>query len=428
MAHSPLQSGVAFFDETTQGTAPANGAAWASSGVRLRLIAPLDLSDIEQTMIADERNTDLIQGGSDIQMLQGTKNGTKSLTFALPGSEAVTADTNPVSQTEIGQVLEKMFGGAWHGYSTTAKTAGAHTGTAVELDSNTGYDEGGYLNHIDSNGKSNVRKITDLTGDVATVDEAFSETPSDGDKIAGCSVYYIDEDVLDDSNGSGGPYTQSWHLRTGGATSDGASYVLRGCVTQLDSIEMGKNQAMQLVASILYASYDDPLTAPAVTWGANAEGGAAGVPLGPNTHCFLQDKGTTTASAVAVQDVSLTPGIPRVAEEAITEIQDGMQGIARYGLGREDCNLSFNAIPYDTAFWTDFNAGTYKVCRISTRNAEGSNFAIELPNAEIAVTPKVVNGQAIGNTGLTLKGHPDSANSAAGTAALWRSKVRVIQY
>ena len=242
MGHSPLQSGVAFFDETTQGTPPANGAAWASSGVRLRMIAPLDLSDIEQTMVADDRNTDLIQGGSDIQMLKGTKNGTKSVTFALPGSEATTTDASQVTQTEISQLLEKCFGGVFRGYATTAKTAGSHTGTAVELTATTGYDEGAYLNHVDSNGKSNVRKITDLTGDVATVDEAFSETPTDGQKIAPVIVHYIDESILVDSNGSGGPYTQSWHMRTGDATGDGASYVLRGSVPQLDSIEMGKNR------------------------------------------------------------------------------------------------------------------------------------------------------------------------------------------
>jgi len=429
MAFSPQISGIAFADESAQGTPPADSAAWAAAGVRLRLIAPLDVSDIEQTMIEDARNTDLIQGGTDVQMIKGTKGGSKTLTFAFPGSEASTTDGTQVAETEISKALNRAFGGTWRGYATTAKTAGAHTTTAIELTSATGYDEGGYLNYIDSNGYSNVRKITDLTGAVATVDEVFPETPVDLQKVAPVIVHYIDEAVLKDSNGAGGPYTQSWHLRVGEATgSDGASHVLRGSVAQLASIEMGKNQALQFSLDIIYASFDDPLTAPAVTWGANAEGGAAGIPIGPNVHCFLQDKGTTTASSVAVNDVSLQAGIPRIAEESVCEVQDGMEGVARYGLGRGDTMLSLNVIPYDTGYQTDFNAGTAKVCRISSRGAEGSNFGIELSNAEIIASPKVVNGQALANTGLQLKGHPDTTNSAAGTAALWRSKLKVLQF
>lgn len=423
MSSSPFASGLAYASESAQGTPPADSSAWASNGTRVRFIGNMDLSDIKQTMVPDERNADLIQGGSDIQMQKGTRNGSKAFTLALCGSEATTSDTNQVATTEIGGVLSHCLGNVSRTYATTAATSGSHTGTAVELTATTGYDEGTYLNHIDSNGDSNLRKIADLTGAVATVDQAFSETPSDGDKIAPVLCYYIDESILCDSNGGGGPYTYSWHCRSGDH-----DMVLKGAVATLTSIETGLNAAAQFGIEVLYADFDDPTVAPTVTWGANAEGGLAGIPIGPKTQCFLQDKGTTTAASVSVQDVSLDPGVPRVAEPAVTSLDDNMEGTARYGMGRGDTMLSVNVLPAADAHFTDFNAGTAKVCRISTRNAEGSNMGFELSNAEITETPSPANTESMHATPLVLKGHPDTANSAAANAALWRSKLKIFQF
>ena len=422
MTNPVSPSELAYFQETTQGTGPASAAAWVSGGTRIRHLSDsLDPASIIPTMIDDTRSQVTIFALND--KVIGIENPEFSFSLPLPGSEAVTADTVQVTETEIMTILRHCLGATWRGYSTTAKTAGAHTGTAVELDANTGYDEGGFLGWAPAANPNamEIRRITDLTGDVATVDEAFSATPSDGDVISAVAAVHIKESILCNSDGAGGPFTFSWLIQKGGAGS-GEIWEVNGSKGMITAINITRNELTSAEIQIAGSSLQDPTELSEPSWTADPSGNA-GVPVGPDGHAWLQDYGTPTANSINVNEIGIEVGVPAVRVPTVTEAQTGMEGTALFGTNPADTLITLNIVPWATGNLTDFTARTKKVFRWHKQGAPGSVFGIHASRCEIVESPARGTTDAVSSDRVVLRCHEDIANSAAGDADLWRSKI-----
>lgn len=427
MGTSIFPRSFARFRESVQGTGPADAAAWVAGGTRLRVVSgTLDPSTIVQSAIEDDRSQTTIFG-KETKVL-GIKNGEVPVSVHLGGAEASPGDGNQVAATAISNFLESAMGGQWRGYQTDLKTAGAHTTGAVELTSSTGYDEGGFLavEDADDPGVLYPRRITGVAGDVMTLDQLLPFTPADGDTVYPVIAVHVDELVLVNSDGAGGPYTDSY-LVEAGLSGSGESWELNGCVPMLTGVEIGRDGLLKAALSLMYSSFKDPTAAPSPSWTA-APSGQAGVPIGPACTYWLQDYGSTAANSVHVNEIGVEPGVPRVRVETNSTVEAGMQGTARFSTEPADTMVTLNLVPFATSHWTDFQNRAIKVFRFATTRAAGQNMGIHVSRAEIVESPQRGEAGQVSSSRLVLRAHPDLDNSAAADAQLWKSKLTFLFY
>lgn len=416
---SPFE--IAYFQETTSGDGPNNAAAWVSNGNRFRCHSGVTAEAIQTSMIDDPR----VQYGLGYHndKIKGLEAGEGfNFTIPLPGAEVATAGTSQVATTIFANLLEHAMGGMQRGNRTTAKVAGAHTGTAVEVDSTTNIVEGGFVAWENSSGNLEIRRVTDITGDVVTVDQAFSATPQDADDVYPCIDLYIDYTKLCDSDA--GPYTLSYLLQFGGAGSS-ELFELNGCKSALAGISLERNGLASVELTTMWGSKKDPTELSEPAWTAEPSG-LSGVPLGPNTTVWLQDYGTTTANSVHAESVSIEPGIPAVRIPTVTSATTNLQGTARYSTQDADTMVTLNLVPFATSHWTNFSAGTKKVLRIAKEAPAGQALAIHFSRCEIVSEPIRGTAEAVSSTRLELRAHSDTANASASSAEQWRSKMHIV--
>lgn len=409
MATSFLPTTIAFFQETTQGTGPANAAAWVSSGNRFRVMAEsIDLSAFTREMIEDERSREDVLGYD--AMIQGIK-GRVEFAFEtyLHGAEASTDSGSQVAETDLMTILEHCFGGLDLGYSDAAAALGSHSTTAVEVGTVGNFSVGQYVGLEDSDGMVHGRRIASIAGDVLTLDRALPFTPSDGDPVHAGACIYIDESVLVDS--AAGPYTFSYLIEKG-LSGSRSSYEANGCVSTVSGISLDLNAAAKLQFSTLVGSYITPESAPTPSW-SGTPSGAAGLAIGPGSRVHLGDFGSTTNTNLKVTEFSVTPGITRSRVETRTEADDGMPGTGMYTLERNPCEVSLQLAPHADDNWTDFNAGTLKHLCFERIAAAGSAWMLDFPRVEITNDPQLANTSNVLGNSLSLRALPNTAGSSA---------------
>lgn len=424
MATTAHVSHLAYFAESTPGIGPADASAWASSGTLIRhRNDSLDPSSIKRSMLEDTRSRGMIF--DQYPKVMGLENC--ELTFSLPlsGADAETAATSQVALTKLMTLLQSCLGGLSRGYSTTC-TGG--TATQPTLTSVTGVDEGVFLAFEDADAPDvlHVRRVTALSGSTATLDEALPFTPAASDPVHAVAVVYVDESSLVDAVAAG--RTFSWHCKRGGPAAGGLNYELTGCANELAGIAIGRDSLAWADLRVQAASFDDPSQASDPTWASATVYGLAPAPIGPSAHVWLQDYGTTTANAMRVSEFAVEVGVPVSRVESVTEYTSGMQGTATYSTGPADTTVSMTIVPESSTYWSQLNAGTYKVCRFATRRAPGQNIGIHFSRCEIVEDPGYAAAGDVLGAKVMLRAHPDTANAAAATAALWRTKIAILLF
>lgn len=415
----PLE--VAYFQETAQGTGPANAAAWVSSGTRVR-VNSVGEPPLTQ-MIDDPRSQERIFTVND--KVQGLENGEWTIQLPLAGAEVQTSAASQVAATAYSNILAHCLGNQSRTYRTTAKTAGSHSTSTIELDSNTGYDEGTFLAVEHSSGNVYIRRVTDLTGDVATFDHVLPFTPSDGDNIWPCIAVYVDQDVLCSS--VAGPYTLSWLLQHGGASS-GEIWEMNGCKGEITSINIERNSLASVDINNQVTSFKDPTETSEPNWTV-APSGSAGVPIGPSVECFLGTYGSAALNQVHVESIAVEPGVPAVPVDTTTEVDPvpgGMPGRWGYSTRPADTLITLNLVPWASSYTTDFSAGTKRVFSYQKVAPAASAFAIHASRCEIVEEPARGTAGPVSSSRIVLRCHEDTDNSAAGTANLWKSKLTIV--
>lgn len=340
------------------------------------------------------------------------------------GSGAVTADGNQIAETDLMILLRHALGGLHRSNSTTL-AGGGHTTSIVNATSASNIVPG-CLIAVESAAGSDppvVRRVLAVSTLAITLDEELPFTPIDGDVIHGMATAYIDEQILVDSDGAGGPYTLSWLIQKG-LPAALENWQLHGSKLQLDNLTLPRGDLPVLNGTIFAASFLGPGDAPSPSW-SSAPTGSAPVAVGPRTEVQLGDYGDDTPSHVQVGEISVNFGVPVVVTETTTEAQANMEGVACYATQPADTTITLGIVPMASSWRADFASDTMKFLRWSRRGNAGQIFALQFPHCELNAEPKRGVQNAVSRVDLELRAHPDQDNSNAGNAALWTSKLLI---
>jgi hypothetical protein len=417
MTTSQYPSSLAFFQEVTQGTPPADAAAWLASGRRIRHIAEsVDPSVLQQQVNEDMRSQTTIFGlNRKVRGLRGVQMPAK---IYATGSGVVTASGNQIALTDLMRVLSNAFGGIQRSNSTVL-AGGGHTTQIVNVSSATNIVVGCLIAIASAGGLPVVRQVTAVNVLAITLDRVLPFAPADGDVVSGMATIYIDEAVLADSNGSGGPYTHSVHVQKG-LPAALENWVLRGCKWQLNSIDLPRGGLPVFDMTIFAASFLGPNDAPSPAWTA-APTGNAPVSIGPDTEVHVGDFGNTAVANVHVSSCGISFGVPVVPVETVTEVDDNMEGLAGYATQPADSSVSLGIVPMASSWWDNFDDDTFKIFQWSKRAAAGQIFAIVTPNNEVAAQPTRGTVGAVSNANVELRAFPNTLS----TTALSTSKILI---
>lgn len=420
--HGP--SRVSFWQESTQGIPPADAATWASEGTSIRHVAAsVDLSQLVAAMIEDQRSQ--LNISDDEPMIVGIEGGGNvevPTDYYLHGTGQSPADGSPVTADALHSMGAHSWGGGALGTSDNLVTDGAHTSTAIELTDTLA--NGSWVGLDDpTTGLRHLRRIESSAdgaqGRLHQLHRELPWTPSDGETAYGCSVTYLDEDVLEDS--AQGPYTFSY-LWERGRGSQRRTWLGRGCKTSITGIRLSRNELALMSTSTRVGSFLTPESAPVPSWSNTVEG-SAGSAVGPRTRVWLQDRGTTTDSTVQVSAFDLTPGLVSGPIEVQTEDATNMPGLFGYMLQRNPLALSMSVVPHADGPLNDFRSRTEKSIQWERLTPGAGAWCIYLPRATYSGTPGMAEvGTALGQQ-LQFTGHYDDNISTA----LGRSKVQLVR-
>lgn len=387
MANLPYLVRLAFADESTPGTPPANAGAWASE-TSIQIVADsLDPSGLKPEVVEDLRSQINAQGREF--NVEGLRNGEFSYQVYASGTGTTTSAGAQVAETALARLLENGMGGMHRSNSTAAAAAGAHSTTAIEVDADTNFAEGAHIGwEHPTTGEVYIRRLVENPSTtVWNLDEALPQAAQDGDVIHGCITIYVDPDVLANSNSSG--LQLSYLVQFGAASiADDETWVTSGCVNTVSALSWGRNELPAFDIGVMWANVTLPSESPptSISWAADPVGVAPAV-VGLNGRVFFQDVGTTTATSLCLSSVELAPGIARSRVETVTEAADNMHGTCHYSVAKPDINATIVLANFSTDEFDDWNNGQLKVFRTQAGTQPGFSFAMEMPSAEVASAP-----------------------------------------
>ncbi len=441
MSNIAALSLLAYYSESTQGTPPADAAAWIDDGVRLRHIGEtLDMSGVERSLLEDMRNQSRVFGTE--ARVQGLDN--PEFPFAVYGhglGETTAAGDQAATDApgyQLADLLGHSLGGISRGYSTTV-SGGGSTATVVAVADASDYAVGDFVAVEFATppagyaaGTAWPRRITAIdtaaNPDTITLDQALPQAPAAADLVHACVVVYPDESVIADSSAASGR-TRSWLVQKGlpgAGASVREAWVFRGCVAELQQFEFGRNALIQFAFKVMGGSHVDPSSAPWPTaWSTNTELGLAPLAIGPITEVWLEDQATTTNTRVHVSSFSVEPGVPRVRNEVLTSHGVNMQGTYGYSTQPAETMVTMNIVPFGIDQWSDQVAETARKLRWSRLGPAGSGLAVHFEYVTHVKTPgRQVNG-ANTATGVQFKAHE---STTLGTSELQRAKLCIVMW
>lgn len=417
-------SRVSFWQESVQGTPPADAATWASEGTSIRHVAgSVDLSSLVASMIEDQRSQ-LNISDYDPWIIGIEGGGTPEVPtdYYLHGTGQSPADGSPVTADALHTLGAHSWGGGALGTSDNLVTDGAHTSTAIELTDTLA--DGSWVGLDDpTTGLRHLRRIESSAdgaeGRLHQLHRELPWTPDDGETALGCAVTYLDEDILEDS--SQGPYTLSY-LWERGRGAQRRTWLGRGCKTSITGIRLARNELAMLSTTTRVGSYLTPESAPVPSWSNSIEGSAGSV-VGPRTRVWLQDRGTTTDSTVQVSAFELDPGLLSAPIETQTSDATNMPGLFGYILQRGSCSLSLSVVPHADGPLTDFGNRTEKSIQWERTTAGAGAWCVYLPRATYSGTPALADVSTALGQQLQFTGHHDDNLSTA----LGRSRAVIVR-
>lgn len=393
MSNIPHVGMIAVFDETTPFTPPANAAAWQSQARFKFILDSLDVSGIKPAVVPDERSQ-TNPFGRDLN-LKGLRGGELPVSIPATGTGVTTASGTQVAETVYARLLENHLGGM-HRTNSTVLSGGGHTTTSIQVTSEANFAEGACIGwQSPTTGITHCRRlVTNTSGTIWTLDEALPETPLDADVIHGGITYFLDPEIMAQSNASGRQL--SYLIQLGLATIDELeTWVLIGCVNTIKSIKLNRGAPPSIDLSILYASHVLPSESPptGMSWAAEPIDFAPSV-VGPEGLVFFQDVATTTRQQYCTSDLVINPGFPRTAVETITEVDNNAQGVCHYSANfKTDAEVGFTLTPFATDEFADWANGTLKQFRYQTGTLPGGIFAFGVSQGEVREAP----GRAVQN-------------------------------
>jgi hypothetical protein len=376
---------VALFFETTQGTPPANAAAWiAGEGttvVRLGKVEGIDPAFIKRMAVVDPAITDTVFGENDPIPGLFTSDG-GSLKLRLHGTGVETTAASQVAETMLGKILSHAFGGSYRTYSSDITSSAS----AVEINPTTvtNMNEGAFvaLEDEDDPGRCFPGRIVAFDGTTIDIDQDHGITWTSSDHIHGCEVAYLEADAMSDP-GDADASTVSIYIRRGNK-----AWMASGCKLAITAIEIVRGEPVRLDVAVFGARGFPPGDAsnPGVIAFTGTIYGAPGLPVGADTKMFVQDKGTTTQALFDVQSIKITPGYTIIPGDTVTETDDNMQGRAGYHVQPTPAVIEATVYWNDTRR-TEFAAVTKKVVRYYQVAAPGEGWFVHASQAVLQEDP-----------------------------------------
>lgn len=245
--------------------------------------------------------------------VHGPRSSTLNMTIplAITGTLADAATATPTkADTALFRQLAITLGGERSGKKgslvATATSASVFTVTATE---GSRFTAGGAVGRVTAGGKMEIREIANVTGDVITLKQAFSEATVISDTIYNAATFYLDDSL-----------THAQYLVEGSDAED--YHVLLGM--QLQGLSLGLSMGEIPTIGFQMQGAD---------WDYLGSGSLSGstyanhTPISFDAGEFLaQAEGTATRNAVSIHEIGISPALTYIAERS----PEGTQTVNRY--------------------------------------------------------------------------------------------------
>lgn len=331
VTHNSHRTHVAFFEESTAGTVPANAAAWASAEgtTAFRMfVEQADPAFIRGEMAVP--NADMQTRVGEAQPphhgLPTADGGSIVMRLTGSGESFVTGDT--VTESALGRLLKHALGGQSLGNHATVTVVTSQL--IIEVDDAADMAVGQVLGVRKAATPTRVfpTVISALDGVEITLAWQVGLTIEVGDEIIGAETYYYDQAALtnpEDANAS----TLSILIQKGPVC-----WVAGGAHLSLDSIAFEMGQQPKLTFGVLAAQGYPPGATGSISgvpsWTGTIQGQADVRAIGRDTHFRMQSTATETFSESSLFSFALQVGCPVLAQDGVTEAQTGMPGRIGY--------------------------------------------------------------------------------------------------
>lgn len=375
-------SRVAYFPETTQGTPPES---WDAQQQVDHTAAETD--GIKQSLIADPTlQLSVNETGSEL-MIKGLRSSEFKLGLKLHGSGVTTAGGSQIAKTPLMRIAEHCWGGIHRSNSTTL-TGG--TAAVPELTAVTNIVAGCILGFEDvtspttmNAGKVFLRRVVSIDTLEVTLDRELPFTPANTDKVHAVATIYFDEEVLVDSRDPVGTF--SWFVQKARTGATDLCWELMGCAATLAFTGLTRNGVPGLDLAIMAANFRHGNITPP-TWSGSAAGSAQ-LAIGRDTQFSLVEYGDTTNTLLQCAAVAIEPGIPRVALDTVTEVDDNMEGRWAYSVEPAATTATITIGAHSGSYETELQADTQYALSYCQVAAAGKVWGIFLPHCQIAENP-----------------------------------------
>ena len=412
-------SRLAYKAEATQGTGPTT---WDDEQ-QIDHIA-VDVSKIAQSLIADPTLETTINASGGRTMIKGLRSCEMPASLKLHGSGVTTAAASQIALTPLMTIGKHCWGGIHRSNSTTL-TGG--TATEPEFTAVTNIVVGCVVGFEDNTspgvnaGKVFLRRVVAIDALVVTLDRALPFTPAATDKVHGVATIYFDEDYLTDSRANTGTFSWFVQLARSGATD--LCWELLGTAAQLSFTGMTRNGLPGIDLNIMAANFNHGgLTVP--TWSGTSYGFAQ-LAIGRDTQFSLVEYSAVGAVANVLMDcssIAIEPGIPRVALDTVTEVEDNMEGRAGYSTepAPTTATVTIGIGEHSGKYETELQADTEYALSYSQVAAAGKVWGIFMPKVQIGANPSDAAINAIHGAQIKFQARvPDDA----GTTTIASSKI-----
>jgi hypothetical protein len=381
----------AFYIETTQGTAPANAAAWASDGLLIDHY-DADVTEVKQEVVDDTRMTSRPYDHATYTKLKGLRNCSAKTSHPLHGSGVTTAAGAQISETTLMKLLKHCYGGIHRSNSTTV-TGGSST--EPELTAVTNIIPGCLIGFEDTTsptaehtGLVFVRQVKSIDGLAVTLDEALPFAPAATDKVHGMATIFPHSNRIDMSDP-----VQTLSLLFQKHPSDAdLLWQLHAAAGSL-SVKIDRGQEPRYEIAWQAANFkhgeEGGLTAP--SWSGDPYGFAPLV-VGRNTKVSIGEYDTTTLNDSHVYQAEVMPGFPAIRVPGIVEVDDLVEGTKTYGANvLEKPSMTVTTLPFTDDHEVSFQADTEYRVRITQHATPGKVWCFYMPRAQYAETPGPAN-------------------------------------
>lgn len=420
--HNSFRTSVAFWPETTAGTTPVDAAAWITAlgggGTAFRMYVeefPVEhiLGEVEVENV--DMQTRVHSKGKPHKGLRTADGG--SMVSRMFGTGETYSTGDQVAENGLGYLLGHSLGGRSRG--NHAEVTAVTSQLIFEVDDASNLAVGQMLVVATAAGLvGHAVQILAIDGVEITVDRATSITIAIGSKVFGTDNAYVDQAALTNPQDAG--FKTLSILRTAGPHC----WMLGGAHLGLTGITLERNAPPRLNWEVLAAAgYPPGDGAPSLpAFVDTIEGSAQTASVGRRTRCFLQTYGVTTAANREIHGVTVTPGVPVLPQDTVTETDEGMPGRSGYRTEPADSIIEI-IVPLTTTEQTQWTTGATLVFTYWQIAACGYGWGVHARKCNVMKPPvPVIEGS--NQWRMTLQPVDDET----GATELAASKIIVFRY